>query len=238
MSINEHHVTAFKPPAPGTLSRLWWPLVLLIFLGPLQGCMLGVAWVALVGTDQAMLGSGEVEMHPFENSWVALPEDRGTFQSMNRIAVSPFLGQGSLLAPDSPSTNRSEQLLMLSPAQLRSLSRQDRPIMPALNEQDEARVARSIGEQYGVDCVLFGRVVDEPNEDPKSRHRLRHHKRLYIHMLGSDGALLWKDELPFIVVVGRDLPSDDQVWSALMGHVMNRAEHLDLTRQAMAPSAG
>lgn len=198
----------------------------------MQGC-LAVVWLGAVGIDASR--SSEIEFQPFENSWLAPAENRGQLESVTSIAVAPFLERTPAAERmEARWTGLLEQTTGLHVVGPSEVARQLQPdvlakLMSAKTDQDKINLAPRISAASQVNCVLFGRIVEEQQEKSLGGLKENYSRRLYLYLASADGTLVWKDELPFRLVRGaKDL---DEQWAtkALTAHVLTHARELGLT---------
>lgn len=191
----------------------------------LQGC-LPAAWVAVVGVDVAR--SGDVEFLPFEHSWVASDNLRRSAPGpVTSIAVVPFDGDQEMAGRFSSVLQTQTGVTVIGPAHLAGYNREQG--VWADEEQRTREEARAISRELRVDGVLFGRVQTVRPPHPSDwGWSEREEKRLYLYLTDAQGALVWKDELPFTVVKGAKPPLEEAVRERLATHFMTHADKLGL----------
>lgn len=195
---------------------------LLACTGVLQGC-LAVAWVAAVGVDS--LRASDITFWPFEQSWVSQPDVSGEgtdARSLTSVAVLPVEGDvemGSRLA------QALQQQTML---RLESLANSEYEVVNLITDEARAAIAKNVSHELAVDAVLFGRVSEVAAHPSDWGLKQEESRRLVLHLVGHDGKLLWKDELPFTVVKGSKPPLEQSVQASLTRHLMDHVHALGL----------
>lgn len=106
----------------------------------------------------------------------------------------------------------------------------------SLTERDEVALPKTVGRKVDADLVLFGKVTAErPHRDMVSAMvggKTKHPKKLTLRLISvSDGSMVWKDELPFIIHVGSQLPSGEEAGKILAGRVAERLKEFGLMTQ-------
>jgi hypothetical protein len=198
-------------------------MVILLACGLLtQGC-LAVAWVAAVGVD--VVRSSDITFRPFEQSWVS--------QSMPVTPDSDALVVTSLaLVPvegDAEMGSRLAQVLQHQTAlNLESTDRLDRAIVVPGTDEARAELAKDLSRELAVDAILFGRVSGEAAHPSDWGWKQEESRRLFLYLVDRDGRLLWKDELPFTVVIGSKPAIEGSVQTSLSNHFMDHVRDLGL----------
>jgi len=193
----------------------------------MQGCLPAV-WLAAVGTDT--IRSSEVELQPFENSWVA-PSEKWQLGMVQSIAIIPFSGDAAMAARFTRVLRHATDLRVVGPIEVTKHVTTDvvTAMSGSVTEQGDIELARSVTKDLGVDCVLIGSVVEGPSQESFWGLKERLPKRLYLHLVSAEGTVVWKSELPFTVVKGTKPPYEEWVEKALTTHVMAHANQLGLT---------
>lgn len=190
----------------------------------MQGCSF-LAWVGLVCTDVATCS--DVTFKSFEYSWVAPPEERQGV-TLTHLAVAPFAGDILMGEWWAAVLAQATDRLVMSPAEV---SRRLHPnmlthLIQNTTDQDNIALAPQLSRDIQVDGVLFGRVVSEPPQNAFWGLKERYPKRLFLHLVGVEGTLLWKGELPFTVVKGTKDIDEDVVKRTLLTHIRTHAKEL------------
>ena len=195
----------------------------------LQGCG-AIAWVAAVGTDS--MRTSDIRFGSFERSWVF--EDRSTLggegASLSSLAVMPVDG-------DTDMGGRLIQVLRDQTA-LRVESSDEavgEATKPGASTADRADGARRLARTLSVDAVLFGNVARVTSHPGDWGWKEQQSRRLYLYLLDRDGHLLWRDELPFVVLKGAKPPLEEAVESTLALHLMDHVRDLGLDNLGYLP---
>lgn len=193
----------------------------------MQGC-LGAVWLGAVGTD--LVRSSEVEFQPFQNSWVAPSatwQERG---SMISIAVTPLVEDTAMAARLTAILQQATDLHVIGSSEVTTRVQLQEMTEGAGNvsNQDDIKAAERITAALGVDCVLFVREVEGPSQESFWGWKQRYSNRLYLELVNAEGALLWRDELPFIVVKGDKALEEDWVRQALGTHLVAQLNKIGL----------
>jgi len=192
-----------------------------------QGC-LAAAWVAAVGADS--MRAGDVRFEPFEGSWVsnepaAAIVNRPSFRS---VALIPVDGDDAMADRLAKLLQRETALQVLTPA--------TRVPPVALADEDRAAMARELSSELAVDAVLYGRVVGTAPHPADWGWKHEQPRRLFLYMIDRHGHLLWKDELPFLVVTGAKPALEDSVQLSLTRHFMDHVHELGLDEAGYLPA--
>ena len=205
-------------------------VLFLIAVSVLQYGCLAAAWVAAVGADS--MRTGDVRFHPFEASWVATEHPLASFDrpSLTSVALMPLDGDEAMGA-------RLTKLLMSETA-LRVVTpvRRDGWRSVAAADRERAVLARSLSRELAVDAVLYGHVVGAAARSSEWGWTAEEPRRLFLYMIDRDGRLLWKDELPFLIVTGTRPPHEESVQMSLTRHFMDHVRDLGLDDVGYLPS--
>ena len=193
------------------------------------GCF-AAAWVAAVCTDS--LRTGHVQFQPFENSWVSpgrsdAIDERSALKS---LAVMPVDGDEAM------GTRLNK--LFLHETTLRVLT----PEMPSSavtvtgTDQERAVRAREVSRELAVDAVLYGHVVCAAPHSSTWGWKTQESRRLFLYMMDREGKLLWRDELPFVVVTGQKPALESSVQLSLTRHFMDHVHAIRLDEAGYFPS--
>lgn len=179
----------------------------------LQGCLAAV-WVAAVGVGTSVTGS--VEFEPFENTWVA-PRPAGGTMTAQAIAVTPFSGDPAMGRHFSTVFQKESALEVVTPKQFSTT-----------HQTPNSVTAQQIAQDFQVDCILFGTVVDQDRPPDQWNGKVVKTKRLYLEMWNAEGSKVWIDELPFTMVEGAQPFPDEWLEDALSRHLTAHAKHFSL----------
>jgi hypothetical protein len=209
------------------LSRAAIFVFILTMIAAQQGC-LAAAWVAAVGTDS--MRAGDVQFQPFEASWVsnepaAAIVNRPSFHS---LALMPVEGDEAMADRLSKLLQRETALRVLTPAR--------RVPTVAFTDQDRAAMARELSSELAVDAVIVGHVVGTVPQPGDWGWKAEEPRRLYLYMIDLHGHLLWKDELPFLIVTGAKPALEDSVQMSLTRHFMDHVHALGLDEAGYFPA--
>jgi hypothetical protein len=173
-------------------------LGLLLFLPlTLQGC-LGIVWLGAVGFDSTR--TSDIRFHPFEHSWLGLPQERQHLGVVKRIIVKPFVGDPMMT---------------------------DRWTVVFQNMTDrDPRLSHS--RAGASDWVLTGNVIGGEPENSFVGFKETSSKRLYLRLTSDLGTLLWRTELPYTIVKGAKALDEERVTNALLTHVKRYANEIGL----------
>jgi hypothetical protein len=185
-----------------------------------QGC-LAAAWVAAVGADS--LRASDIEFRPFEQSWVS-SEMSGEIvdrPSLTSVALLPVQGDAAMGARLLQILQRQTALRVVTAKKLN---------WPAagLADDERAELTRKMAGELDVDAVLFWRVVNGTSRASEWGWKDEETRRLFLYLVARDGHLLWKDELPFVIVTGAKPPNEDAVQRSFAHHLLNHVRHLGL----------
>ena len=196
---------------------------------PQQGCV-AVAWVAAIGADS--MRASDVRFEPFEQSWVSTehPARIGDSSSLNSVALMPVDGDEAMGARLIKLLSQETALRVVTP------TREHRQISVAAADHDRAVLAREVSRELVVDAVLYGHVVGTASNPSDWGWTAEAPRRLFLHMIDRDGHLLWKDELPFLIVTGTKPALEDSVQRSLTRHFMDHVRELGLDAAGYLPS--
>ena len=181
---------------------------LLLPVFAMQGCV-GIVWLSAVGTDWAR--NSDVTFEPFENSWVERPHEGPSLRFVKSITVTPFVGDPMM----------AERWTMV----FQNLT--DRRV--------ESQGSLSWNAVSDLECTLIGKVVhQEPKSSLMGLKKTSAH-RLYLRLMTSSGALLWRTELPYTIVKGTKDLDEKQVMMALLVHVRVHATEIGLAGLVATP---
>ena len=195
-----------------------------------QGC-LAAAWIAAVGTDS--MRAGDVEFEAFEQSWMSTEQVPAIVNhpSLTSLALPPIDGDEAMGA-------RLTKLLKGETALRIVTTGPRRPSTLTAASQDRALFARELSRELAVDAVLYGYVVGTAAPRPGEwGWNTQERRRLFLYMIDRDGHLLWKDELPFLIVTGGRPALEESVQRSLTRHFMDHVRELGLDEAGYLPSA-
>jgi hypothetical protein len=194
------------------------------------GC-LAAAWVAAVCTDS--MRAGDVQFQPFERSWVATEHsaDVGDHPpALNSLALMPVDGDEAMGSRLSKLLLRETTLRVVTPEKPSS------PSTVGRTDQERALLARELSRELAVDAVLYGHVVCTAPRSSTWGWKTEESRRLFLYMIDREGNLLWKDELPFLVVTGPKEALEASVQMSFTRHFMDHVHALGLEEAGYFPS--
>ena len=194
-----------------------------------QGC-LAAAWVAAVGADS--MRAGDVQFQPFEESWVSKDKATGIVdgQVLSSVALMPVDGDEVMGTRLTKVLSRETALRVVTPSMPLP------PMTVKMGDQDRALLTRELSREFAVDAVLYGHVVGTTSHPSEWGWKAESPRRLFLYMVDRDGHLLWKDELPFLIVTGTKPALEDSVQMALTRHFMDHIRELGLDDAGYFPS--
>ena len=187
-----------------------------------QGC-LAVGWLVAVGADS--LRTSDFIFRPFEQSWVSAekPADIAANVSLTSLAVLPVEGDEEMGERLSHILQRQTALQVVTPTKL------DREVGILVDgDNDRSTLAKDLSRELEVDAVLFGRVAGSPSHPSDWGWKDVESRRLFLSLIDREGHLLWKDELPFTVLIGSKPAIEDSVQTSLSHHLMDHIRDLGL----------
>jgi hypothetical protein len=188
----------------------------------LQGC-LAVAWVAFVGVDS--LRSSDITFWPFEQSWVSQTKtavDDPDTLLLTSVALLPVEG-------DNEMRSRLAQIFQQQTTlRVESTTEPEAGIADSLSDDDRSAIAKDLTRELVVDAVLFGRVSEISAHPSDWGWKQEESRRLFLYLVDHEGRLLWKDELPYTVVIGAKPPIEHAVQTSLTLHLMDHVRDLGL----------
>jgi hypothetical protein len=191
-----------------------------------QGC-LAAAWVVAVTADS--LRAGDVQFQPFEKSWVSTEDVRAIVDrsSLNSLAFMPVDGDELMGARLTKILKERTSLRVVTPPRQAPL-----PVV----KTDQLVLARELSREFAVDAVLYGHVVGSPSHSSEWGVKAEEPRRLFLYMIDRDGHLLWRDELPFLIVTGTKPALEESVQLSLTRHFMDHVHELGLDDAGYFPS--
>ncbi len=196
----------------------------------LQGCV-AVAWLCAVGVGNSVNGS--VKFHPFQNSWVAPVSHRTEGGPMQSIAVVPFEGDKDM-AHHFKTIFQEQSTLLVKDVEGKPSDLVPNPSIPLpplldFDQSQKRQLAKDIAQQHAVDCVLFGRIQQEGSAEKDNPTRPPITNRLFLELVNAEGALIWKDELPYSLNSDPQPIADEWFNETLSTHVITHTKQLGLT---------
>ena len=230
----------FNLATPRAGSRRDWVRVMtlsLVVTGSflLQGCLAG-AWVALVAVDT--MRSSSITFWPFEQSWVAQQDqssDAVHNSKVTSVAVLPVEGDPEMGARLATLLQQETTLRVEAPATVAAGVTATDPRSAKADDADRSALAKEVTRDLGVDTVLVSRVAGSPSHPSDWGWKTESSRRLYLYLVNHDGHLLWKDELPFTLVIGSTAPLESSVQFDLSHHVMQHVKELHLDELGYLP---
>ena len=179
------------------LPRLAFLGLLLLLTMSLQGC-LAVMWVGLVGIDSAR--TSDIQFHPFENSWLNIPQEGQHLGLVRHLTVRPFIGDPMMTV---------------------------RWTVVCQDLTSHFRAGTPLASQIG--GVLTGYVISQAPENSFVGLKETSSQRLYLRLTSDSGILLWRTELPYTIVKGAKGLDEERVTNALLTHVTRHADEIGLS---------
>lgn len=106
----------------------------------------------------------------------------------------------------------------------------------AFSEEDRAPLARELSSELAVGAVLYGHVVKNVPPAEEGGWRTEEPRRLFLYMIDRLGHLLWKDELPFVIVTGGKPSLEDSVQQSLTRPFMDHVRAVGLVAAGYLPA--
>lgn len=205
-------------------------VILLIAMAAGQYGCLAAAWVAAVCTDS--MRAGDVQFQPFERSWVSTEHSPGAGDHpvLKSLALMPVDGDDAMGARLNKLLVRETTLRVVTPETPSSR------VMVGGTDQERAMRTRELSRALAVDAVLYGHVVCAAPHASIWGWKTEESRRLFLYMIDRDGNLLWKDELPFLVVTGPKTALEESVQMSLTRHFMDHVHALGLDEAGYFPS--
>lgn len=194
-----------------------------------QGCV-AAAWLAAVGVDS--MGAGDVRFEPFEASWVSNERSTGIAEgpSLSSVALLPVDGDDAMGARLIKLLSQETALRVVMP------TTSQRAVTVAISDEDRAVLARELSRDLMVDAVLYAHVVAAASHPSEWGWKVEEPRRLFLYMVDRNGHLLWRDQLPFLLVTGRRPAHEDSVQLSLTRHFMDHVRELGLDAAGYLPS--
>jgi hypothetical protein len=212
----------------GTCRKTGLLVVLLAVAFLEQGCV-AAAWVAAVCTDS--MRASDVRFEPFEASWVSHEPSTTIVDgpSLNSVALMPVDGDDAMGGRLTKLLSQETALRVVMP------SRQDPPLPSTAGDHERAILAREVSRELTVDAVLYGHVVRDAPQSTRWGWKTEETRRLFLYLMDRDGRLLWKDQLPFLIVTGTKPALEDSVQLSLTRHFMDHVRELGLDTAGYLP---
>jgi hypothetical protein len=179
---------------------------------------MAIAWVGAVGIDRAR--TSDIELQPFENSWVVAPQERQRLGLVKSIAVMPFAGDLMMAERWAAVFREMTDLRVVSPSDATRYG---------VSHHGQIGPTQRMGVESQVDCVLNGNVADQPPQKSFAWLKERSAQRLYLHLVCDSRTLIWKTELPYTIVTGAKDLDEEVVMKALMTHVRAQANEREFS---------
>lgn len=198
----------------------------------MQGCTV-LAWLGIVCVDVARCS--DVTFEPFEHTWVAQPEERRQVH-LKSLAVASFVGDVRMAEWWAAVLAQGTDLQVISPAEVSSRLPPNTltQLMQSTTAQDDIALTPQLSRDIQVDAVLFGRVVVEPPKTALWGLKKRYSQRLFLHLVSAEGTILWKSELPFMVVKGTREVDEEMAKRTLLTHITTHAKELGWSELGLA----
>jgi hypothetical protein len=177
-----------------------------------------------------MTRTSDIEFRSFENSWAVAPQERHHLGFVKSIAVMPFVGDPAMAEQWIAVLQHMTDLRVVS---LSGATRQGHlnvnlKFSPRSADLGQIGLAKRISTEFQVDCVLLGSVADQEAQTRLAGLQESPPRRLYLHLISAEGSLLWKTELPYMIVKGAMNLDEEMVTHALLIHVLAQANEVGL----------
>ena len=96
-------------------------------------------------------------------------------------------------------------------------------------------MAREVSRELTVDAVLYGHVVCATPHASRWGWATEETRRLFLYLIDRDGHVLWKDQLPFLILTGTKPALEDSVQLSLTRHFMDHVRELGLDTAGYLP---
>lgn len=183
----------------------------------MQGC-LAMVWLGAVGID--MTRTSDIEFQPFENSWVAAPQEPQQLGLVKSIAVMPFVGDTVMAERWTTVFREMTDLRVVSPSDATEYG---------LSEQGQIGLGQRMSAESQVDCVLMGNVAGREPKKTFAGLKESSSQRLYLHLVRNSGTVMWKTELPYTIAKGAKGLDEEIVTKALLTHVRAHLNEVGLS---------
>lgn len=195
-----------------------------------QGCM-AVAWVAAVAVDSMRISS--VSFERFESTWVSsrASEETARPMALSSVAVLSIEGEDDMGRRLAEILRRQTALRVEQVHESLTVSG-----APLFEEQGRGEAAKQVAQAHLVDAVMFGRVTSFPTHPGDRGWKEEESRRLFLYLVDRDGHMLWKDELPYKMVIGSKPILDGSMQASLSQHLMNHVRELGLDTLGYLPS--
>jgi len=150
---------------------------------------------------------------------------------LTSIALMPVNGDEAMGVRLTKFLRRETALRVVTPTD------RQRPLRVAAPDRERALWARELSRDLAVDAVLYGYVIGATSlRSSEWGWKTDERRRLFLYMIDSGGHLLWKDELPFLIVTGTSPALEDSVQQAFTRHFMEHVRELRLDDAGYLPS--
>ena len=203
--------------------------MLIFVLSALQQGCLAAAWLAAVGADS--MRTADVRFEPFENSWVSTENaaTTGNRPSFTNLALVPIEGDEAMGA------RLTNMLLHETALHVVSSGKQPGLLSAAAADPEHAMLASHLCRELVVEAVMYGYVVGAASSSDLGRST-EEPRRLFLYLVDLTGHLLWKDELPYLIIAGAKPALEESVQRSFTRHFMDHVRQLGLDDLGYLPS--
>jgi hypothetical protein len=192
---------------------------------------MAAAWITAVAVDSTRISS--VSFEPFESSWVSHPASEETSRPvvLSSVALLPIEGE------DDMGRRLAEILRQQTALRVEPVEKSTTVYAASLFEEPgRGIVAKEVAQAQSVDAVMFCRVTRLPAHPSDWGWKEEESRRLFLYLVDRNGQTLWKDELPYKMVIGPKPLLDGQMRASLSQHLMNHVRELGLDTLGYLPT--
>jgi hypothetical protein len=150
---------------------------------------------------------------------VVTPQERQATGLVESITVMPFVGDSVMAERWTAVFREMTDLHVVS---------QSDTTRYGVPDHEQIGLAQKISTEFHVDCVLFGSVAGQESKKSFAGFKESSSQRLYLYLISASGALMWKTELSYTIVMGAKNLDEEMVTKALLTHVKAHAHELGL----------
>src|SRR5581483_503327 len=193
----------------------------------MQGC-LAITWLGAVGIH--MTRTSDIEFRSFENSWAVAPQERHHLGLVKSIAVMPFVGDPAMAEQWIAVLQHMTDLRVVS---LSGATRQGHlnvnlKFSPRSADLGQIGLAKRISTEFQVGLRAVGECGRSRGADESCGITGEFPAEALLHLISAEGSLLWKTELPYMIVKGAIDLDEEMVTHALLIHVLAQANEVGL----------
>ncbi len=174
-----------------------------------------------------------MSFEPFEATWVSSNKSEETVErlQLSSVALLPIEGEEDM-GRHLVEILRQQTALRVEP--VAEMAARQAEILS--EETGRAIVAKEVSRAHSVDAVLFGRVTSIPAHPSDWGWKDEEARRLFLYLVDRNGNMLWKDELPYKLVIGSKPLLEGSMQASLGRHLMDHVRELGLDTFGYLPA--